>query len=147
MQVLIVDDEPLARSALQAELGERTDVQEIAVAHDAVEALDKLNKRDFDVLLLDIRMPEMSGIELVDRLKKSGRQIPAIIFVTAHHEHAVTAFEKHAVDYVLKPFSSERGARGARYRGTALGGRARSQPDANPAADAVPSGEIREDGD
>jgi two-component system, LytTR family, response regulator len=108
MQVLIVDDEPLARSALQAELGERTDVQEIAVAHDAVEALDKLNKRDFDVLLLDIRMPEMSGIELVDRLKKSGRQIPAIIFVTAHHEHAVTAFEKHAVDYVLKPFSSER---------------------------------------
>ena len=67
MQVLIVDDEPLARNALQAELSERTDVQEIAVAHDAVDALEKLNKREFDVLLLDIRMPEMSGIELVDR--------------------------------------------------------------------------------
>jgi two-component system, LytTR family, response regulator len=108
MRVLIVDDEPLARSALEKELRERRDVEEIAVALDAIDALDKLQKKEFDILLLDIRMPEMSGIELVDRLKKTGRTIPAVIFVTAHHEHAVTAFEKQAVDYVLKPFSSER---------------------------------------
>jgi two-component system LytT family response regulator len=108
MRALIVDDEPLARNALEAELQQRKDVEEITVALDAVDALDKLQKKEFDVVLLDIRMPEMSGIELVDRVKKSGRALPAIIFVTAHHEHAVTAFEKHAVDYVLKPFSSER---------------------------------------
>jgi two-component system, LytTR family, response regulator len=108
MRVLIVDDEPLARRALETELRKRNDVEEIAVAMDAGEAVDKLQKREYEVLLLDIRMPEVSGIELVDRLKKSGRAIPAIIFVTAHHEHAITAFEKHAVDYVLKPFSSER---------------------------------------
>jgi two-component system, LytTR family, response regulator len=108
MRVLIVDDEPLARNALENELRERKDVEEIGVALDAVDALDKLQKKEYDILLLDIRMPEMSGIELVDRLKKTGRTIPAVIFVTAHHEHAVTAFERHAVDYVLKPFSTER---------------------------------------
>src|ERR1700734_1916352 len=108
MRVLVVDDEPLARNALETELHARKDIEEIGVAMDAVDALDKLQKREYDVMLLDIRMPEMSGIELVDRLKKQGRTIPAIIFVTAHHEHAITAFEKHAVDYVLKPFSAER---------------------------------------
>lgn len=108
MRVLIVDDEPLARRALEAELRKRDDVKEIDVAVDAIDALDKLQKREHEVLWLDIRTPDISGIEIVDRLKKSGRAIPAIIFVTAHHEHAVTALEKHAVDYVLKPFSSER---------------------------------------
>jgi two-component system, LytTR family, response regulator len=53
-------------------------------------------------------MPELSGIELVDRLKKRKLPVPSIIFVNAHDQHAVTAFENHAVDYVLKPFSDER---------------------------------------
>src|SRR5260370_31028005 len=53
-------------------------------------------------------MPELSGIELADRLNKRQRPIPSIVFVTAHHQHAVAAFEKHAVDYVLKPFSTRR---------------------------------------
>jgi two-component system LytT family response regulator len=70
--------------------------------------LDLLQKRSYDVLLLDIRMPELSGIELTDRLRKRKLPMPSIIFVTAHDQHAVTAFEKHAVDYVLKPFSDER---------------------------------------
>jgi two-component system LytT family response regulator len=108
MRALIVDDEPLARNALEHELRKRSDIEELGVAVDAVDAFDKLHKKDYDVLLLDIHMPEMSGIELVDRLRKLGRPIPAIIFVTAHHEHALAAFETHAVDYVLKPFSAER---------------------------------------
>ncbi len=108
MRVLIVDDEPLARSALAAVLAGRKDIEAFDSAGDAVEALDKLNKETYDVLLLDIHMPELSGIELVDCLKKRDQAMPAVIFVTAHHQHAVTAFEKHAVDYVLKPFSNDR---------------------------------------
>jgi two-component system LytT family response regulator len=74
-------------------------------AADAVEALEMLEKKSYDFLLLDIQMPELSGIELGDRLNKRRGAVPAIIFVTAHDQHAVAAFEKHAVDYVLKPFS------------------------------------------
>jgi two-component system, LytTR family, response regulator len=108
MRVLIIDDEPLARTALANVLATRSDVEGFDSASDAVEALDKLEKNSYDVLLLDINMPEVSGIEFLDQAKENKRPMPAIIFVTAHEEHAITAFEKHAVDYVLKPFSAER---------------------------------------
>jgi two-component system LytT family response regulator len=108
MRVLIVDDEPLARSALERVLHARNDIQTVDSAPDAFSALNLLQERPYDALLLDIGMPELSGIELVDRLKKRKLPVPSIIFVTAHNQHAVTAFEKHAVDYVLKPFSDER---------------------------------------
>jgi two-component system, LytTR family, response regulator len=108
MRVLITDDEPLAQVALAKILSSRSDVERFDLANDAVEALEKLSAESYDVVLLDISMPEVSGIELVDRLKTQSRPIPAIVFVTAYHEHAITAFKRHAVDYVLKPFSSER---------------------------------------
>jgi DNA-binding LytR/AlgR family response regulator len=108
MRVLIVDDEPLSRSALKNAVGERKDVEVLDSAADAVEALEMLERKPYDVLLLDIHMPELSGMELADRLNKRAGAIPSIVFVTAHHEHALAAFEKHAVDYVLKPFSPER---------------------------------------
>ena len=108
MRVLIVDDEPLARSALEGILRARNDIESVDSAVDAFAALNLLQERPYDVLLLDIHMPELSGIELVDRLKKRRLPVPSIIFVTAHNQHAVTAFEKHAVDYVLKPYSDGR---------------------------------------
>jgi two-component system, LytTR family, response regulator len=108
MRVLIVDDEPLARSALQRTLHKRPDIEKLDTANDAVEALDKLQEHSYDVLLLDIQMPELSGIELAECLNKRKQPVPAIVFVTAHQQHAVAAFEKHAADYVLKPFSQER---------------------------------------
>jgi two-component system LytT family response regulator len=108
MRVLIVDDEPLARSALEQALCGRNDIEALDSAVDAVQALDMMQKETYDVVLLDIRMPELSGIELADRLNKRNRPVPSIIFVTAHDQHAVAAFETHAVDYVLKPFSSDR---------------------------------------
>jgi two-component system, LytTR family, response regulator len=108
MRVLVVDDEPLARTALANILTARDDVEHFDAASDAVEALDKLATDSYDVLLLDINMPEMSGTELVDQLRKRGDPLPSVVFVTAHDEHAIAAFERHAVDYVLKPFSSER---------------------------------------
>lgn len=108
MRVLVVDDEPLARTAMENILSTRSDVEHFDLASNAVEALEKLAEQPFDVVLLDIDMPELSGIELVDRLKLCDRPVPAIVFVTAHDEHAIEAFEKNAIDYVLKPFSPER---------------------------------------
>jgi len=108
MRVLIVDDEPLSRSALASALRGRNDIEGLDSAKDAIEAFEMLEKKPYDVLLLDIQMPELSGIELAERLNRRNTAIPSIVFVTAHHEHAVAAFEKHAVDYVLKPFSTGR---------------------------------------
>jgi DNA-binding LytR/AlgR family response regulator len=108
MRVLIVDDEPLARSALERVLAARNDVELFDSAGNVVDALDKLQKTKYDVILLDINMPELSGIEVVDCLKNRNQQMPAVIFVTAYPQYALTAFEKHAVDYILKPFSEER---------------------------------------
>jgi DNA-binding LytR/AlgR family response regulator len=108
MRVLIVDDEPLARSALTGALEDRTDIESLDSAMDAVEALKMLEQKSYDVLVLDIHMPELSGIELTDRLNKRNKPLPSIVFVTAHQQHAIAAFERHAVDYVLKPFSNQR---------------------------------------
>lgn len=108
MRVLIVDDEPLALTALAQILAARPDVERFDAAPDALEAQQRLSKHVYDVMLLDINMPELSGLELLGRLERSERPAPAVVLVTAHSEHAVAAFEKHAVDYVLKPFSSER---------------------------------------
>jgi DNA-binding LytR/AlgR family response regulator len=108
MRVLIVDDEPLAQTALANILAARHDVEHFDSANDAIEALDKLACDSYDVVLLDISMPELSGTELVDRLRGRDQPLPSIVFVTAHDEHAIAAFEKRAVDYVLKPFSNER---------------------------------------
>ncbi|MGD1021655.1 MAG: LytTR family DNA-binding domain-containing protein [Candidatus Sulfotelmatobacter sp.] len=110
MRALIIDDEPLAQAALANILRARADIEGFDTASDAVEALDKLGKTSYDVLLLDINMnmPEMSGIELLDRLQQNEHSVSSIIFVTAHEEYAIPAFEKQAVDYVLKPFSAER---------------------------------------
>jgi two-component system, LytTR family, response regulator len=108
IRVLIIDDEPLARTALENVLAARSEVEFFDSASNAFEALDKLGKCSYDVLLLDVNMPEVSGIELLGRLKENNLPMPSIVFVTAHAEHAITAFENHALDYVLKPFSSER---------------------------------------
>ncbi|MGA7462217.1 MAG: LytTR family DNA-binding domain-containing protein [Candidatus Korobacteraceae bacterium] len=108
MRVLVVDDEPLARTALAKILAARADVERFDAAGDAIEAQQRLAKDDYDVMLLDISMPELSGLELLSRLEQIPRPLPSVVFVTAYSQHAVAAFEKHAVDYVLKPFSTER---------------------------------------
>src|SRR5215472_7546454 len=104
MRVLIVDDEPLTQTALANILSARSDVEHFDSANDAIEALEKLATDSYDVLLLDIDL-DLSGSQLVDQLPERDR--PSIVFATAHVEHAVAAFERHTVDYVLKPFSNE----------------------------------------
>lgn len=108
MRVLIVDDEPLARTALSQILRNRFDVEHFDSANDAFEAEEFLSSNSYDVMLLDISMPEQSGFDLLDRLQQSDRPLPSVVFVTAYSQHALAAFERHAVDYVLKPFSAER---------------------------------------
>jgi two-component system, LytTR family, response regulator len=106
MRVLIVDDEPLAQTALGNILSARSDVEHVESANDASEALAKLTADSYDVLLLDINMLDLSGTQL-DQLRERNLSLPSIVFVTANVEHAVAAFERHTVDYVLKPFSNE----------------------------------------
>ena len=108
MRVLIVDDEPLARTALEQILAARADVEHFDSAGDAFEAQERLANDNYDVVLLDISMPERTGLELLSRLEEEERPLPSVVLVTAYAQHAVAAFEKHAVDYVLKPFSPER---------------------------------------
>lgn len=106
--VLIVDDEPLARSELAKIVSSRKDIARVEIASDGIEGLEKLQLGGVDVLFLDIRMPELSGFEVLETLQARHVAMPAVVFVTAHNEHATKAFDHHAVDYVLKPFSATR---------------------------------------
>jgi len=107
MRVLMVDDEPLAQTVLANILSARSDVEHFDSAKDVIEALEKLATDAYDVLLLAINTQDWSGTELVGELRKRNFPLPSIVLVTAHVEHAVAAFERHTVDYVLKPFSNE----------------------------------------
>jgi two-component system, LytTR family, response regulator len=106
MRVLIVDDQSLGQAALTNIMSARSDVEHFDSAKDAIEAIEKLATESYDVLLLDVDL-EVSGCQLMDELRERNLPLPSIVFATAQVEHAVAAFEKHTVDYVLKPFSNE----------------------------------------
>ncbi len=108
MRILIVDDEPLARLSLERVLARRPDVEQFEAVASAHEALERLKAQSYDILLLDIHMPGMSGTELIEQLSRLSGPMPSVIFVTAHDEHAIEAFEKRVVDYILKPFAPAR---------------------------------------
>lgn len=101
---LIADDEQLAREKLREFLDEVDWIQCVGEAVDGLQAVQLANREKPNLLFLDIRMPGLSGLEVLTRLKSS----PTIIFTTAHDEYAVTAFELHALDYLLKPFGRRR---------------------------------------
>lgn len=109
LRVMIVDDEPLARLRMRALLGECVDPSAMVVAEagDAVSAVDALTRHACDVLLLDIHMPGTDGLALAEAIRQLP-SAPAVVFVTAHAEHALKAFELDAVDYLTKPVRKER---------------------------------------
>ncbi|HSI52359.1 MAG: LytR/AlgR family response regulator transcription factor [Ramlibacter sp.] len=109
LQVLLVDDEPLARLRLRTLLGDCTAPAASvgAEAGNAAQAMEMLQRLRFDAVLLDIHMPGADGLALAQALR-SLAQPPAVVFVTAHAEHAVAAFELDAVDYLTKPVRLER---------------------------------------
>lgn len=121
MNVLIVDDEPLARARLDRLLAESADVTVLDQAGNGTDALRIAEAGSVDVVLLDIRMPGMDGIEVAKHLKQLDRP-PAVIFTTAYDAHALAAFEASAVDYLLKPIRRDRLAEALR-RARALGGK------------------------
>ena len=109
LRVLLVDDESLARSRLTTLLGDCVAPGAVvsAEAADANQAMSALRLGTFDVVLLDIRMPGIDGITLAQTIAAMP-QPPAVVFVTAHSEHAVKAFELEAIDYLTKPVRLER---------------------------------------
>lgn len=107
LRVLAVDDEPPALDELAFLLGRDDRVGEVQTCGSAAEALRLLQGEAYDVVLLDIAMPGLSGLDLAQVLRQF-RQPPAVVFVTAHAHHAVEAFDLRAVDYLLKPVHEER---------------------------------------
>lgn len=107
MKVLIVDDEPLARSRLRRFLEQQSDFEPVAEAQNGEQAIAACNQYNPDVVLMDIRMPVMDGLEAARHLAKSA-QPPAIIFCTAYSDYALEAFDANAVDYLLKPVNREK---------------------------------------
>lgn len=109
MKALIADDEPVLARHLRARLGELwPELEVVGMAANGMEALEMIEGLKPDVAFLDIRMPGLSGLEVAQRLAADTRAGCRIVFVTAYDEFAVQAFEREAVDYLLKPVSDER---------------------------------------
>jgi two-component system response regulator AlgR len=107
MKVLIVDDEKPARDRLARMLGLMDGCEIVGEAGNGKEALEKAETLGPDIVLMDIRMPGMDGIQAARHLSRLSRP-PAVVFTTAFADHALEAFETHAVDYLLKPVRKER---------------------------------------
>ena len=103
---IIADDEPLARERVRSVLKDEPDVEIVAECADGAQALKETQKRQPDLLFLDVQMPRLNGFEVLKAL--SPGPIPVVIFTTAHDEHAIRAFEFNALDYLLKPFTEAR---------------------------------------
>ncbi|HEX9457785.1 MAG TPA: response regulator [Thermoanaerobaculia bacterium] len=104
IRTVIVDDEQPARDLLREFLSADEDCEIVAECANGFEAVKAVAQHDPDLLLLDIQMPKLDGFEVLELLDRS----PMVVFVTAHDEHALRAFEVHALDYLLKPLSQER---------------------------------------
>ncbi len=109
MKILIIDDEPLARDRIREMLKKEKEIEFIAEAANGGEAVEKIETLQPEIVFLDIQMPDMDGFQMLEKLGAAAlARIPAIIFVTAFDEHALRAFEFHALDYLLKPFDRRR---------------------------------------
>jgi len=107
MRILIVDDEPLARARLRAQVVDNGLGEIVAEADNGLEAVRFAQSVQPDVVLLDIRMPGMDGLEAAQHLTRLSTP-PAVIFTTAYDEHALAAFDANAIDYLLKPIRANR---------------------------------------
>jgi two-component system, LytTR family, response regulator len=104
--VLVVDDEPLARRRIASRLQDHQEFEFAGECGSGTEAVEAIHRLQPDLVLLDIQMPEMDGIEVVRAVGPD--RMPAVIFVTAFERFALQAFDVHAIDYLLKPFDDER---------------------------------------
>ena len=136
LRVAIVDDEELARTVVREHLAAHPDVEVVAECGNGLEAVEAVAAHAPDLVFLDVQMPRLTGFETLELLEPR----PAVVFVTAYDRYALKAFEVHAVDYLLKPFSSER-FEAALARARALAGAGAKGPSpAALAASARPEG-------
>ncbi len=106
IRALIVDDEPIARRGIRRQLESESDVEIIGECTNGREAVAAIRRQAPDLVFLDVQMPLLSGFGVVEAV--GVENLPAVVFVTAHDEHAIRAFEIDALDYVLKPIDAER---------------------------------------
>jgi two-component system, LytTR family, response regulator len=106
LRTIIVDDEPLARERVRTLLREESDVEILDECSDGAAAVAAIRKFAPDLVFLDVQMPGMGGFEVLRALES--QRLPLVIFVTAYDQHALQAFEVHALDYLLKPFKQSR---------------------------------------
>jgi two-component system LytT family response regulator len=104
MKAILIDDEPLARLIVKEYLQPYAQIEIVAECNDGFEGLKAIQQQAPDLIFLDIQMPKITGFEMLELVE----QPPAVIFTTAYDEYAIKAFEAHAIDYLLKPFSKER---------------------------------------
>lgn len=130
MKCIIVEDETLAQDVIRSHLARIPDMELVGVYRTAPEAKDALDRRDVDVLFLDIRLPGMSGLNLLRSLS----QPPLVILTTAYAEHALESYEFNVIDYLLKPISFERFAKAVNK---ILDGRLYSSAGAGPLGDHI----------
>lgn len=104
MKAIIIDDEELARSIVKEYLSAYPGIDVVQECSDGFEGIKAIQQHKPDLVFLDIQMPKINGFEILELLE----QPPAVIFTTAFEEYAIKAFESHAIDYLLKPFSKER---------------------------------------
>jgi two-component system, LytTR family, response regulator len=106
IRTLIVDDEPIARARVLALLHAEADIEVVRECSNGTEAVSAITETSPDLIFLDVQMPEMDGFEVARTL--GPERMPAVVFVTAFDQYALRAFEIHAADYLLKPFSVQR---------------------------------------
>jgi len=104
MKALIIDDEPLARMVVREYLQDFKQIEVLQECGDGFEGVKAINLHQPDLIFLDVQMPKINGFEMLELVEHQ----PAVIFTTAFDEYAIKAFETHAVDYLLKPFSKDR---------------------------------------
>jgi len=121
VKTLIVDDEPLARERLRELLKGLPDVEIVGERGDGRAAVEAIKRLKPELVFLDVQMPGMDGFAVIEEVGAGA--MPAVVFVTAYDQHAVKAFEVHAVDYLLKPFDDERFASALRRAREAVAGR------------------------
>ncbi|HEV7684197.1 MAG TPA: response regulator, partial [Pyrinomonadaceae bacterium] len=108
-RVLIVDDEPLARYRIREMLRNDRSVQIIGEARNGSEAIAAITSEAPDIVFLDVQMPDIDGFDVLKALPVES--MPLVIFVTAYDQHAIRAFDVHAIDYLMKPFDRKRFAK------------------------------------
>lgn len=106
IRTLVVDDEPLARHGVRLRLEREPDVAIVGEAADGPAAIEAIRTLRPELVFLDVQMPGLDGFQVLERV--AGDHLPMVVFVTAHEAHAVQAFEVHAIDYLLKPYTDAR---------------------------------------